>query len=182
MKPREDSSVSADKNGRDVSSSPTPNERKAHMSHRTLAVLLEATDAFAVVICLAIALFVLPSAERVGDLKHGSALFAGIGMLPLTVVAVCAWRLFSAVGREETFTVGNVRRLRTIGAAFGVSAAIWLVELALAAFNLNRTRGRTVLGTGVAFVFCGVLAVVSAALASLTAAATELKNENDLVI
>ncbi|WEV42536.1 DUF2975 domain-containing protein [Bifidobacterium sp. ESL0682] len=181
MRPLEDSNASGDGDTMHPSNIERV-KRKPHMSHHTLATLLEVTDAFAVAICLVIALLILPAAESVGDLKHGAALFAAIGMLPLAVVAICAWRLFSAIGREETFTDNNVHRLRMIGSAFGVSAAIWLVELVLAAFNLNRTRGRTILGTGVAFVFCVVLAVVSAALASLTAAATELKTENDLVI
>ncbi|WEV59762.1 DUF2975 domain-containing protein [Bifidobacterium sp. ESL0728] len=181
MRPQENASAANSQSLQETSGIETT-KRKAHMSHRTLAVLLEATDAFAVVMCLVIVLLVLPAAERVGDLKHGSALFAAIGMLPLAVVAVCAWRLFAAIGHEETFITGNVHRLRTIGAAFAVSAVIWLIELAIAAFTIAKTRGRTMLGTGVAFVFCAVLAVVSAALASLTAAATELKNENDLVI
>ncbi|WEV52386.1 DUF2975 domain-containing protein [Bifidobacterium sp. ESL0704] len=181
MRAREHTNTCGGKIRQDTSDT-EPYKRKAYMSHHTLAVLLEATDVFAVVICLAIVLLVLPAAERVGDLRQGSALFAATGMLPLAVVAVYAWRLFAAIGREETFTNSNVRNLRTIGGAFGVSAAIWIIELVAAAFGLTNTRGRTILGTGVAFVFCTVLAVVSVALASLTAAATELKDENDLVI
>ncbi|MDF7663946.1 DUF2975 domain-containing protein [Bifidobacterium sp. ESL0763] len=156
--------------------------RRAHIPHHTLAILLEATDACVVAICLALPLIVIPAAERAGELKRGSALLAALGMLPLAVVAVCAWRLFSAIGREETFTSGNVRRLRTIGVAFAVSAVVWLAELVVVLAATADSRRLVPLGLAMAFVFCLVLAVVSSALASLTAAATELKTDNDLVI
>lgn len=156
--------------------------RGAHMSHHTLAILLEATDACVVAACLALAIVVIPAAEKAGELKQGSAILAAIGMLPLAVVAVYAWKLFSAIGREETFTPGNTRRLRIAAMAFAISATVWLVELIVSLVATTDSRRLVILGLGMAFLFCLVLAVVSSALASLTAAATELKNDNDLVI
>lgn len=157
------------------------NRRSAYSPHRTLTILLQATDACAVA-CLVLILIVMPAAEKVGELKHGSTLFAAVGMLPLAVVAACAWGLFSAIGREETFTADNVRRLRAISISFAVSAAIWLIELITVIIISDNNRRLVILGLGVAFLFCSVLTVVSAALASLASTATELKNENDLVI
>ncbi|WEV68138.1 DUF2975 domain-containing protein [Bifidobacterium sp. ESL0769] len=154
----------------------------AHMSHHTLAILLEVTDACVVAACLALTIIVIPAAEKVDELKQGSAVLTAIGMLPLAVVAVCAWKLFSAIGHEETFTSTNVRRIRIIAMAFTISATVWLVELIVSLVAVSNSRRLVILGLGMAFLFCLVLAVVSAALASLTATATELKNENDLVI
>jgi hypothetical protein len=155
--------------------------RGVHSPHRTLTILLKVTDACAVA-CLALILVAMPAAEKIGELKHGSTLFAAVGMLPLAMVAACAWRLFSAIGRDETFTTDNVRRLRAISISFAVSAAIWLIELITVIIASDNNRRLVILGLGVAFLFCSVITVVSAALASLASTATELKNENDLVI
>ncbi len=152
------------------------------MSQRFLSLALKAVDALASLACVFVAMAVMPEVEGRGALPAGSTIAFALGCVPLLALACVAWSLFSAIGRGEVFTTGNAGRLRTMGCAAVVDAAIWLVELVLYVVAVPVTIFSVTASLSVALVFAVSLAVVSLALALLTERATVIKDENDLVI
>ncbi len=152
------------------------------MSHKEVSVVLRVVDVAAVVACLAVAALVIPGCEARGDLPTGATVTFALGIVPLLVVAVVAWRLFSAIGLDQVFVASNARLLRAMGYASAADAAIWAVALVAYLVAAQPVRFSVVASLSVALIFAVSLAVVSAALSLLTANAADIKSENDLVV
>ena len=90
--------------------------------------------------------------------------YVNLGFLPFYGALVLAWQVFSAIGRDESFTRANARRVRGASwlalfeVAYLIGGLIWLILLGLAA------------------------AVLCYALSVLILQAAEMKEEADLTI
>lgn len=152
------------------------------MSHRELSVLLRAVDVVAVVACVVVAALVIPGVEARGVVPRGSAVVFALGIVPLMVVAVVAWRLFGAIGGGDVFVTANSRRLRVMAYASAADAAVWVLALVAYLAVAGTVVFSVVASLSVALIFAVSLAVVSAALSLFTANAADIKSENDLVV
>lgn len=152
------------------------------MSHREVSLLLRVVDVAAVVACLAVAVAVIPGMEARDVVPAGSAVAFALGVVPLIVVAVVAWRLFGAIGRGEVFVASNAHLLRTMGYAAATDAAVWVAVLVAYLVVAGQPLFSVVASLSVALIFAVSLAVVSAALSLLTTNAADIKSENDLVV
>lgn len=153
------------------------------MSHKALAVVLELIDVLSVVACLVIAIGVVPGAESAGSVPAGSTVVFCIGIIPLIVLAVYGMSLFSAIGKGDVFVRENARRLKRMGAASAVSAAVWVVGIIACVICGYADEYLSSIGTlSVALVFTVALCVVCFALALLTERASDIKSENDMTV
>lgn len=92
-----------------------------------------------------------------------------------------AWRIFSEIGRDNSFCAENAARLKTISRLAAADSVLYAVcAVVLAVLNA--------LHPGVLLVFVGIvfiglaITIASAALSHLTQKAASLKDENDLTI
>lgn len=104
-----------------------------------------------------------------------------LGMVPVVLALWHAWRIFTEIGRDNSFCVENARRLRCISLLAladcllcAVSAIFLLASSALHPGILLLLMIAAVIGLGIF--------AASAALSHLTLKAAVLQDENDLTI
>lgn len=107
--------------------------------------------------------------------------YVNLGFLPFYGALVLAWQVFSAIGRDESFTRANARRvlgaswLALFEVAYLIGGLIWFgTRRALSGVTTLGLLGLTLLGLAAA-VLCYALSV-------LILQAAEMKEEADLTI
>lgn len=152
------------------------------MTHREMAAVLKAVDLLACAACLFVLLAVIPDIEARGVVPAGATIGFAVGIAPLLALGARAWGLFSAIGRGETFTKENARRLRAMGYFAAADALVWLALIVVGVLATDGLVFSVVASLSVAFVFTFALTVVCVALSHLASSAADIKSENDLVV
>ncbi|MBQ8537787.1 MAG: DUF2975 domain-containing protein [Clostridia bacterium] len=158
-------------------------------SRRVLAGLLKAVVIFVFAALLMIGLVPVPRFAHLAALwQPGLAplvpwgiVYVNLGFVLVYAALVLAWRVFAAIGRDESFSRANGRRLRK-ASALALGEAGWLV------IGLIWLQWAQVLGGFYRLVFGGLIllalsaAVVLYVLGYLIDQAAQLKEEADLTI
>lgn len=152
------------------------------MTHREMAAVLKAVDLLACAACLFVLLAVIPDIEARGVVPAGATIGFAVGIAPLLALGARAWGLFSAIGRGETFTKENARRLRAMGYFAAADALVWLALIVIGVLAVDGLAFSVVASLSVAFVFTFALTVVCVSLSHLASSAADIKSENDLVV
>ena len=152
------------------------------MTHREMAAVLKAVDLLACAACLFVLLAVIPDIEARGVVPAGATIGFAVGIAPLLALGARAWGLFSAIGRGETFTKENARRLRAMWYFAAADALVWLALIVVGVLATDGLVFSVVASLSVAFVFTFALTVVCVALSHLASSAADIKSENDLVV
>ena len=152
------------------------------MTHREMAAVLKAVDLLACAACLFVLVAVIPDVEARGVVPAGATIGFAVGIAPLLALGARAWGLFSAIGRGETFTKENARRLRAMGYFAAADALVWLALIVIGVLVVDGLAFSVVASLSVAFVFTFALTVVCVALSHLASSAADIKSENDLVV
>jgi hypothetical protein len=147
-----------------------------------MAAVLKAVDLLACAACLFVLLAVIPDIEARGVVPAGATIGFAVGIAPLLALGARAWGLFSAIGRGETFTKENARRLRAMGYFAAADALVWLALIVVGVLATDGLVFSVVASLSVAFVFTFALTVVCVALSHLASSAADIKSENDLVV
>lgn len=163
--------------------------KKALQSRAALSRMLKAVTVMAFAGTLFAGLVPVPQfAQHTAQFMPGYANFASaavvyvnLGFLPFYAALVLAWRVFSAIGRDESFTRANARRVRLAG---------WLAlgETAYLAGGLGWFGFHQALSGVMALGFVGLMllglaaAVLCYALSVLILQAAEMKEEADLTV
>ena len=94
---------------------------------------------------------------------------------------VLAWRIFASIGRDQSFTLDNARRLKLVSWLACADAVAYLLALPLLV-NVTAVKPLTVLVL-LLLSFAGIcVTVASACLSHLVKKAADLKSEQDLTI
>lgn len=152
------------------------------MTHREMAAVLKAVDLLACAACLFVLVAVIPDVEARGVVPAGATIGFAVGIAPLLALGAWAWGLFSAIGRGETFTKENARRLRAMGYFAAADALVWLALIVIGVLAVDGLAFSVVASLSVAFVFTFALTVVCVSLSHLASSAADIKSENDLVV
>ena len=152
------------------------------MTHREMAAVLKAVDLLACAACLFVLVAVIPDVEARGVVPAGATIGFAVGIAPLLALGAWAWGLFSAIGRGETFTKENARRLRAMGYFAAADALVWLALIVIGVLVVDGLAFSVVASLSVAFVFTFALTVVCVSLSHLASSAADIKSENDLVV
>lgn len=152
------------------------------MTHREMAAVLKAVDLLACAACLFVLVAVIPDVEARGVVPAGATIGFAVGIAPLLALGARAWGLFSAIGRGETFTKENARRLRAMGYFAAADALVWLALIVIGVLAVDGLAFSVVASLSVAFVFTFALTVVCVSLSHLASSAADIKSENDLVV
>lgn len=164
------------------------------MGQKELSLLLKLVVAvLAVFLTLALGFFVPPLAHEAylfyKDISEALAnAFAwgvpaviGLSAIPCYASLVLAWRIFAAIGRNNSFCVENARRLRTISRLALADTALYVVlSMGLCALGIGHPS--IVLILTAIILFGAAVTVCCAALSHLTQKAADLKADSDLTI
>lgn len=134
--------------------------------------------------------YILPECWRMGTAEHTTLggqtywvrmIFLWITAVPCYLALVDAWKLFTEIGRNNSFSYVNARYLKNIATlAFLDTAYYFAGNLAL--FLLGKNHPAVLLGS-LLIDFVGIaVGVLSAALSHLVYKAAALKEENELTI
>lgn len=163
--------------------------KKILQSRKNLSWMLKAVTLLAFAGVLFAGLVPVPQfAEHVAhfwpdyeDFATAAVIYVNVGFVPFYGALVLAWQVFSAIGRDESFTRANARRVRVASwlalfeVAYLLGGLIWFgTRQALAAVTVLAFLGLTLLGLAAA-VLCYALSV-------LILQAAEMKEEADLTI
>lgn len=97
------------------------------------------------------------------------------------VALVLAWRMFASIGRDQSFTLDNARRLKCISWLSFADALAYLLALPVLV-NVTAVKPLTVLVL-LLLAFAGLcMTVASACLSHLVKKAADLKSDQDLTI
>lgn len=134
--------------------------------------------------------FVLPMGWKMGTINHaslgGEAYWIRMGFLwvtaiPCYIALVYAWKVFTEIGRNNSFSFANAKYFKNIAILALVDTIYYMVGN-LIMFFLNMNHPGILLVTFlISFVGVAVV-IVCAALAQLVQKAAELKEENELTI
>ena len=156
------------------------------MSQKALSVILRVICA----LCCIVLGFVIYC-----DIFLGGNLFFGeesrLYYFSETVVAVCAaaviaaviiaWRMFSDIGRNLSFTDKNAKRLSIISGLFLADTVIFVIFFGIAVFSGEELGLMSIVMMGI--IFIGVsLSVICACLSHLIKKAAEIEKENELTV
>ena len=163
------------------------------MSQKELSVLLKAVVAVLAVFLAAVLVFFVPLlSATVAQFYEGQpvrrAIF-GYGIpgivaassVPGFVALGLAWRIFTEIGRNNSFCAENARRLRTISRLALGDTCLYVV-LAVAVLALGPKHPSVPLIFVAVTLFGAAVTVCCAALSHLTQKAADLKSDNDLTI
>ena len=167
------------------------------MGQKELSVLLRAVVAvLAVFLTAALAFFLPLLAREVAlfclDLGWGEraawgvgcwglAAVIGLSAVPCYAALWLGWRIFTEIGRNNSFCRENARRLRIISRLALLDTAVYVaLSLFLCAVGLGHPSLALVLAAVI--LFGAAVTVCAAALSHLTQKAADLKDDNDLTI
>lgn len=104
-----------------------------------------------------------------------------LGLIVVAVALFYGWRIFTEIGRDNSFCAANARRLRSISRLALIDTMLCLAAI-VALLLLNALHpGVFLLMLLVAVIGAGIT-VAAAALSHLTMKAARLQDENDLTI
>ena len=163
------------------------------MKHKELALALKLVDLLTVAGCLALLVIVVPIFAAHADSAGpgGSSPFAiqplvsrgaaFVLWLPILVMGINSWKMFTRIGNNNSFCPENTQALRSVS----VLSLFECVLLALAgvACLVTGIYSYGLLALIVLLMFiCLALSAISAALSHLTLKATSIQDENDLTV
>jgi len=150
-----------------------------------LKIIVVAVWVCALVFCLIIIPFVG------ADIAHNnpeyafmfapSVLLVWLGSIPLFVSLVLAWKIFDAIGRDNSFCEENSIRLKYIG-RLALFDAAFFVLVGLTLLLMNMLHPSIIILITICVIIALSASVVMAALSHLTYKAFMIKKENDLTI
>ena len=159
------------------------------MSQRELERCLKALDIIVVIACIGVMLAIVPqrclalataNPQMAYLVPCGWTLIA-VAAIPIVTVGVLAWRMFSDIGNDDSFSSQNVVRLVRIG--YLACAEAVLFTLVIIALGLIGALAEGLLAVlFMAVIICGGLGVVAFSLSHFTARVAEIKAENDLTV
>ena len=135
--------------------------KKILQSRKNLSWMLKAVTLLAFAGVLFAGLVPVPQfAEHVAhfwpdyeDFATAAVIYVNVGFVPFYGALVLAWQVFSAIGRDESFTRANARRVRVASwlalaeVAYLLGGLIWFgTRQALAAVTVLAVLGLTLLG------------------------------------
>jgi len=158
-------------------------------SRKVLSCLLKAVVIFVFAALLLIGLGPVPRFARLwaiwqpglAPLVPWGVAYVNLGFLPVYVALFLAWRVFAAIGRDESFSHANAKRLNA-SACLALGEAAWLL------FGAVWLGSAQALGGFYVWVFVGLIllalsaAVVLYVLGRLIQQAAEMKEEADLTV
>ena len=159
------------------------------MKQSELSKWLKVIAAVAALCCVALGAYIMPllgddvvqQFPEYRNMYWPCLVFFWVTELPVLAALVCAWQIFTQIGRDNSFCMENAARLRTVSRLAILDTVLYvLAAVALAVLKLLHP---SLLIADMAVVFVGLaVAVASAALSHLTQKAASLKDENDLTI
>ena len=166
------------------------------MGQKELSLLLKIVVAvLAVFLTLALAFFLPPLAHEMRlffseSLTEGAAgalaYYVVPGVIVLSSVPCFAalwlgWRIFTEIGRNNSFCVENAKRLRAISRLSLADTAVYIVLFSVF-FAMGAAHPSLMLIYIVIILFGAAMAIICAALSHLTQKAADLKSDSDLTI
>ncbi len=159
------------------------------IQQKELAVWLRAVVILIFLCCLFLAVIVIPEQgdEYLNRHPEYTALFLPgliffwVTLLPVIASLVLAWRIFTEIGRDNSFCEKNALRLRGISRLALLDTVLYILFAVFqACLGLLHPE---FIPTYLAVIFVGAdMTITSAALSHLTRKAADLKSENDLTI
>lgn len=164
------------------------------MSKSSVVIALKA---LAVVCGVAFAVACVAFVPHIGTLLSGTfggvvsptlcAIFLYVTVLPACAALFDAWRVFTDIGRDKSFSAVNAARLKRISWYAALDTALYGALCALAYFFGARAFDAAIVNytafiTLVIFFFGAVLTVIVRALSALVTDAARIKDENDLTV
>ena len=159
------------------------------MKQKELSVWLRAVLALVVIVVFFLAAVIVPELARETRLLNPEyaayfwpcLIFVWVTTLPVLAVVVIAWRIFTDIGRDMSFSLKNAKRLRVICYLFIADTVLYVAGTLVLSALAAMSPGLFLILLSV--VFMGfLLSVAAAALSHLTRKAAELKAENELTI
>lgn len=108
-------------------------------------------------------------------------IFFWVTLLPVIAALVLAWRIFTEIGRDNSFCEKNALRLRGISRLALLDTLLYIACAAVLACLRLLHPGFFLMFLAVVFVGIA-MTITSASLSHLTRKAADLKSENDLTI
>ena len=159
------------------------------MSQGELERCLKALDIIVVIACIGVMLAIVPqrclalataNPQMAYLVPCGWTLIA-VATIPIVAVGVLAWRMFSDIGNDDSFSAANTARLIGIGYLACAEAALFALTIVALAIIGVLAEGLTAV-LFMAIITSGGLGVVAFALSHFTARAALIKAENDLTV
>ena len=163
------------------------------MGQKELSLLLKVVVVVLTVFLAAVLIFFVPMlGHTVADYYMGdpvkSVVFGWIvpvivaaSSVPGFIALWLAWRIFTEIGRNNSFCAGNARRLRAISRLALGDTCVYVV-LAVSVLALGPKHPSVPLIFVAVTLFGAAVTVCCAALSHLTQKAADLKDDNDLTI
>ena len=114
-------------------------------------------------------------------LKWPCLVFFWLALAPVVAALAYAYRIFTEIGRDNSFCRENALRLRIIS-RLALADTVWCMAAMIALLILNVLHPGVFLLMLAVIVFGAAVAVAAAALSHLTLKAASLQDENDLTI
>ncbi len=159
------------------------------MKREVLAFLLKAVVAACLIFGVFVCFFLVPwmvryIARDIPALAEAAGYvyaYTGAVALPVVLALGVAWRVFDAIGKEQSFTAENARRMRLASWLALAEFFVFAAGLGLS-FPLSLSHPFVLLCFLIACLFCGAASVVCHVIAQLVRQAALFKQENDLTI
>ena len=159
------------------------------MTQKTFSNLLKASILLALLCCAAVyGLYVPALADECRTMEASLSslylpclIFVELTFLPILIALVLAWRVAGDIGRDNSFSRENARRMKIVSyLALGDVAYFWIGILILGFFGAG-SGPATILSflIGAAGI---IIAVCAGALSHLILKAAVLREENDLTV
>jgi uncharacterized membrane protein len=159
------------------------------MQQKELSVWLRAVVVLVFACCLFLAVIVVPEQSHEYLSRHPEytplflpgLIFFWTTLLPVFASLLLAWRIFTEIGRDNSFCEKNALRLRRISRLALLDTVLYIL-FAVVQACLGLLHPEFV-PMYLAVIFVGVaMTITTAALSHLTRKAADLKSENDLTI
>ena len=160
------------------------------MTQKNFSGLLKAAIVLAFLCCLAVyALYVPTIAEESRDMAADFStlylpglIFVELTALPIAVAFVLAWLVARDIGRNNSFSRANAKRLKIISVLALADVAYFWLGILVFWFGFGAASGPELV-LAILAGFAGIIiAVCAGALSHLTLKAAALREENDLTV
>jgi len=149
---------------------------------------MKVLDILVAFVCLVIGVMAIVLGKTMSEtmpqhpwLAPAIAVFFWISLAPVAAAAVIGWRIFTEIGRDNSFSHINAARLRTVS-RLAAADTLWYVLGAAALYLTGVILPGPMLAMVCIVIFGVIAAAVAATLSHLTEKAAALKDENDLTI
>ena len=160
------------------------------MTQKTFSNLLKAAILLAALCCAFVyAAYVPAIAEEVrgyaaslSSLYLPALIFVELTALPILIALVLAWMIASEIGRDNSFSMGNARRMQAISYLALGDVVYFLIGIAVFWFGFNAKSGPELILVMLVGSAGIIISVCAAALSHLIRKAAALREENDLTV